>query len=143
MKNTPHPRGAVAAYLGRIAITGRGDYVHGQLPITITYDGCVEIRARIARRGDECHVLTPAALAPFATAWIERNQCRLVYADELDMPSAGQAVVSITDPDLRAAMTIAAYDYVIQYESDKQAQEQADQRRRIDQVKAARERAVA
>ena len=141
MKNTPHSRGAVAAYLGRITVTDRGgitdraDSARGLWPVTITYDGIVEFRARIERRGDECHVTLPVR---------HGDDWGTGYRSGLDVSvSTGPAVVSITDPDLRAALTIAAYDYVIQYESDKQAQEQADKQRRIDQVKAARDKAAA
>lgn len=129
MKNRPHSRGAVAAYLGRITVTGhdtitdRGDSARGLWPVTVTIDGIVKIRAKIERRGDDCHVAMPCC--------------------GFGMPSAAHAVVSITDPDLRAALTIAAYDYVIQYEADEQAQYRAGQQRRSDQMMAARDKAAA
>lgn len=140
MNSTPHSRGAVAAHLRRITVTDRGDYQHGRLPVTITYDGCISIRTVIDRQGDKCRLLMPSARWEQTDRWPHSDVVR--YFDETAMPCDAWSFVSITDPDLHDALTIAAYDYVIQHETDKQAQAQADQQRRIDQMVAERDKAA-
>ena len=141
MENKPHSRGAVAAYLGRITVTDRGGYEHGQWPVTITYDGCISIRTVIDRQGNKCRLLMPSARWEQTDRWAYGDVVR--YFDETTMPCNAWSFVSITDPDLRTALTIAAYDYVIQYEADNQAQAQADRQWRIDQMMAERDQAAA